>query len=430
VLSQQENELLCRVGPGTPMGNLFRRYWLPVMHSHELEADDAPVTIRILGEDLMAFRDTNGRIGLTDWACPHRLAPLYIGRNEESGIRCLYHGWKFDVQGRCVDMPNEPPTSTFKDRVRLRTYATHEQGDVVWAYLGDPESTPDFPVYRWADVPSSHRLKAKWIQNANWMQSLEGGIDTSHASFLHRRFDTFTTAAEQQGADRTGLSGTLLWEDTAPRLEVEQTTYGFRYAAIRGAPDGQSYVRITPHIMPCSSYPPGTQAGGNRLWNGWVPRDDETCWAWDVVFNEERPLDATEVEGLKEVRGHNSFDRHTFRKYATRDNLWLQDRQAMKTESWSGIRGIFVQDNAVQEGMGPIVDRTREHLGTADLAIIAARRLYLSAAQALAERGVEPPGVQSADTYNYIESHAYVQPAEAVWHQVTPLDPRFAAESV
>jgi len=410
------------------MGALFRRYWLPIMHSYELEADGAPVRIRVLGEDLMAFRDTEGSLGLMEQLCPHRQAPLYIGRNEESGIRCLYHGWKFDVRGKCVDMPNEPPNSTFKSKVTARTYQSREHAGVVWAYLGDRERTPGFPVYRWATVPDAHRIKAKWIQDANWMQSLEGGIDTSHASFLHRRFDLFTRAAEERGASGGPGSGpprTFMWQDKAPRLELQPTSYGFRYAAIRTAEDGQAYVRITPHIMPCSSYPPGVP-GQNRLWNCWVPRDDETCWAWDVVFNENRPLDPTEVEGLKEVRGYNGYDPATFRKFGNRDNLWLQDRQSMKTDSWTGIKGIFVQDNAVQEGMGAIVDRTKEHLGTADLAIIAARRLYLSAARDLMERGIEPPGVDTPETYQDIESHAYVQDADAVWHRVKALDAKFA----
>jgi hypothetical protein len=256
------------------------------------------------------------------------------------------------------------------------------------------------------------------------MQSLEGGIDTSHASFLHRRFDPMSRATDTQPG--AGPSRDLMWRDKAPRLELQYTSYGFRYAAIREAPEGRKYVRITPHIMPCSSNPPGSY-GQNRIWNCWVPRDDESCWAWDVSYHETRPLDPTEVEGLREVRGYNSYDPKTFRKFGNRENNWLQDREAMKTVSWSGIRGIFVQDNAVQEGMGPIVDRTREHLGTADVAIIAARRLYLSAARALAEHGVEPPGVEAADTYQDIDSYAYLQEPDAVWHEVEPLAPQFLA---
>src|SRR5215211_3983823 len=199
MLSREENKTLCRVGPGTLMGALFRRYWLPLMHESELKVDDAPVRVRILGEDLMAFKDSEGRVGVTEELCPHRLAPLYIGRNEESGIRCLYHGWKFDITGTCVDMPNEPADSTFKSKVKLRAYSAHVHGGLVWVYMGDPERVPGFPVYRWTTVPESHRISARWIQDANWMQSLEGGIDTSHASFLHRRFDPMTRAAEAQG---------------------------------------------------------------------------------------------------------------------------------------------------------------------------------------------------------------------------------------
>lgn len=424
MLSREDNEILCRVGRGTPMGALFRRYWLPLMHSNELEADEAPVRVRLLGEDLMAFRDSNGDVGVMDELCPHRLAPLYIGRNEEAGIRCLYHGWKFDVQGLCTDMPNEPANSTFKAKVSLTAYKVREHAGVVWVYMGDPAKTPDFPVYLWTTVPDSHRISAKWIQEANWMQSLEGGIDTSHASFLHRRFDPMTRATEVQ--QQAGVRRDLMWIDKAPRLELQPTNYGFRYAAIRETPNpDEAYVRITPHVMPCSSYPPGN-SGQNRIWNCWVPRDDESCWAWDVSFNESRPLDPTEVEGLREVRGYNSYDPATFKKYGNRDNRWQQDRKSMKTHSWSGIRGIFVQDNAVQEGMGAIVDRRREHLGTADLAIIAARRLYIRAAKDLVERGIEPPGVDIANLYPEIQSYAYVQPKDQQWHEVQPLDPKFA----
>lgn len=428
MLSQEENELLCKTGPGTPMGALFRRYWLPVLRSQELEAGGAPVRVRVLSEDLMAFRDSDGRVGLLDELCPHRLAPLYIGRNEEAGIRCLYHGWKFDVGGACIDMPNEPAESNFRSKVRARSYAAREHGGVVWGYLGDPERVPPFPFYKWALVPESHRIMARWIQDANWMQSLEGGIDTSHASFLHRRFDPMTRETDKQATGNAGVRRDLMWKDKAPRLELEPANYGFRYAAIRDSGEGEIYVRITPHIMPCSSYPPGS-TGQNRIWNCWVPRDDESCWAWDVSFHETRPLDPTEVEGLREVRGYNSYDPATFRKHGNRDNLWQQDRKAMQTVSWSGIRGIFVQDNAVQEGMGAIVNRTREHLGTADLAIIAARRLYLQAAQALVEHGIEPPGVLSAETYRDIDSYAYLQPAGVSWREAQPLDKKFATES-
>jgi hypothetical protein len=278
--------------------------------------------------------------------------------------------------------------------------------------MGDPAKEPGFPIYRWTKVEASHRICAKWIQEANWMQSLEGGIDTSHASFLHRRFDT----------PPTGPMGDLMFQDKAPRLDIQETNYGFRYAAIRdGGPD-QDYIRITPHIMPCSSYPPGS----GQLWNCWVPRDDYSCWAWDVSIREDRPWKTEEAEYLKERRGHNSFDPKTFQKYANSDNLWLQNRDEMKTISWTGLRGLFIEDNAVQEGMGAIVDRSQEHLGRADQAIIEARQMYLKAAENLVKNGVEPPGVLSADTYESITSYAFLQPKDAVWRETEPLHPMFA----
>jgi hypothetical protein len=312
-------------------------------------------------------------------------------------------------------MPNEPELSNFKSKVQVDSYLTREQGDVVWTYMGARDTAPDFPVYQWTLAPTSHRVKARWIQEANWMQSLEGGIDTSHASFLHRRFDTPPTGPD-------AMQG-LMFKDKAPRLEIQPTNYGFRYAAIREAGDGQEYVRITPHIMPCSSYPPSS--GPQRLWNAWVPRDDESCWAWDVNIREDRAFESKEIEFLRERRGYNSYDPATFRKYGNKENLWLQDREEMKTVSWSGLRGIFVQDNAVQEGMGAIVDRTKEHLGSADQAIIAARRCYIRAAQELVKEGTEPPGVTTADSYEHIQSFAFLQPKGAVWQEVEPLHPRF-----
>ena len=420
MLSKEQNELLCRVGPGTLMGTLFRRYWLPIMHSWELEPDGAPVRIRVLGEDLVAFRDSDGRPGLIGERCPHRLAPMVIGRNEECGLRCLYHGWKFDVDGNCTDMPNEPESSGFRLKIHIAAYKLREQGEVIWCYMGDPEREPGFPIYNWTKVPASHRIAAKWIQEANWMQSLEGGIDTSHASFLHRRFDIPPSTLG-------GVGNALMWQDKAPRLELQETNYGFRYAAIRNASETEDYIRITPHIMPCSSNPPGIILGA-RLWNGWVPRDDYSCWAWDISIREDRPWTPAEIEDIKERRGHNSFDPKTFQKEANAENLWLQNREEMKTISWTGMRGIFIEDNAVQEGMGAIVDRSQEHLGRADQAIIDARQLYLRAAENLVKYGVEPPGVNSPEVYEHITSYAFIKPKDKTWREVVPLDPIFSPE--
>ncbi|MCY4448757.1 MAG: Rieske 2Fe-2S domain-containing protein [Chloroflexi bacterium] len=420
MLSHADNELITRTGRGTLMGALFRRYWLPALISDELEADGAPVRFRLLNEDLVAFRDTSGEVGVLSEYCPHRGVSLALGRNEYDGLRCLYHGWKFDVNGQCVDMPTEPVESGFRNKVRAGAYAVREHGGAVWVYMGAPESEPPFPFYYWTTVPDSNRIMAKWIQDANWLQSLEGGIDTVHASFLHNSAEGPMVAPGAQSGNN------LMFNDTRPKLDIEETAYGFRYASIRRGPDeAKHYVRITPHIMPASSYPPFSRED-NRIWNMWVPRDDGTCWAWDVCFNETKPMSDELKEQLKEYRGYYAFDPKTFVKYAGPQNMWLQDRELMKKESWSGIRGLFVQDNAVQESMGPIVDRTIEHLGTTDAAIIKARKLYIKAAIALAEEGVEPPGVWEQGDYELIRSDAYVQPVDSPWKVERPLEERFA----
>src|ERR687886_715559 len=186
MLSREENERITRVGPGTPMGNLMRRYWMPACLAEELpEPDCPPVRVRLLGEDLVAFRDTQDRIGVLDEYCPHRLASLFLGRNEQCGLRCVYHGWKFDVDGRCVDMPNEPPESNFKDRVRATAYPCRERGGVVWVYMGPPERMGEQPDLEWSLVPADQRFLSKRLQQSNYLQAIEGGIDSSHISFLH-----------------------------------------------------------------------------------------------------------------------------------------------------------------------------------------------------------------------------------------------------
>src|SRR5665213_1585771 len=185
MLSREENELLTQTGPGTPMGRLIRRYWLPALFSHQLPAPDGdPVRVRLLGERLVAFRATDGRIGLIAEQCPHRTASLFFARNEECGLRCVYHGWKFDLDGNCVDMPSEPPESNFKHKVRIAAYPCRERGGVVWTYMGPPELMPDFPWLEWAEVPETHRFVTRHLQECNWLQAFEGGFDTSHLTFL------------------------------------------------------------------------------------------------------------------------------------------------------------------------------------------------------------------------------------------------------
>ena len=222
MLRPEDNEMLCRVGPGTPMGELFRRFWLPAFMPHELaEPDGEPVRFRLLGEDLVAFRATKGRLGVLDEYCPHRRAPLSFGRNEECGLRCVYHGWKFDVDGNCVDMPNERPETDFKHKVRIKTYAAAEWGGYVWVYMGPGDKQPPLPEFEWAMLPPEHRWQQKWHYNANYMQGLEGELDTCHTSFLHTVDDVSTLSEGLR--ESVGNWG----RDGMPRLDVRPTAYGY-----------------------------------------------------------------------------------------------------------------------------------------------------------------------------------------------------------
>src|SRR3954452_8570675 len=234
MLSAKENELLTRVGPGTPMGEFLRRFWLPALLSDELpQADGDPIRIRVLGEDMVAFRDTNGQVGIVDAFCPHRRAPLYFGRNEECGLRCVYHGWKFDTTGQCIDMPSEPPESDFKERLSVRAYPAREWGGAVWIYMGPPESQPPLPALEWATVAPEQRRVAMWIVESNWLQVLEGNVDTAHVSFLHSAVDGIPGVREEGVVDK------------APRLMVMENEIGFAYGGRRAAQDGQFYWRVT-----------------------------------------------------------------------------------------------------------------------------------------------------------------------------------------
>ena len=278
MLSVRDNEKVTRVGPGTPMGELMRRYWQPVLLSWELpEPDCPPVRVRILGEDLVAYRATSGRVGLLDEWCPHRRTSLRLGRNEEEGLRCVYHGWKFDATARCVEMPNELPEFDFKDKVQIQAYPTQELGGVIWAYLGPKEKEPPAPEFEWARQPESHLHVSKGRQECNWLQALEGGIDSVHTSFLHRRF----------GGNRPGLGG-LRAQATATRLDVRMTPYGYTYASIRALQDqDKNYVRTYHFVLPhhqIRAVQDQTEDGSTKFkiaGHTWAPVDDENCMVWN-----------------------------------------------------------------------------------------------------------------------------------------------------
>jgi phenylpropionate dioxygenase-like ring-hydroxylating dioxygenase large terminal subunit len=406
MLSREENELLTQVGSGTPMGALMRRYWIPALLSWEVsEPDCPPVRVKLLGENLVAFRDSEGRVGLVDEFCAHRRSSLFLGRNEEGGLRCVYHGWKYDVEGKCVDMPCEPAESDFKDKVQLKAYPTVEMGDVIWVYMGPKEKMPALPKFEWAQVPQSHRIVSKVWEECNWLQALEGGLDTTHVSFLHRSLTTSTTR---------GTGGYWLWS-TAPKIEVELTDYGYCYAGIRSRAERESYVRAYQFMMPFHKYHPQSQINpGKPLIAGhaWVPMDDENTMVYNISYSfGEEPLTEPALGGTEA----ETYDMKAgFRKKQNKDNDWLIDRQIQKMESYTGIEGTTIQDQAVQESMGPIVDRSQERLGSIDKAIVAARLLLLRAIKTV-QAGGDPPGVGSS--YYSVRAIEKILPAGVRWQE-------------
>ncbi|MEU3274875.1 Rieske 2Fe-2S domain-containing protein [Saccharomonospora sp. NPDC006951] len=389
MLTREQNERLVRTNKGTEMGTLLRRYWIPALLAGEIpEPDCPPVRVQLLGEKLIAFRDTEGRIGLIDEFCSHRTASLFFGRNEECGLRCAYHGWKYDVDGNCVDMPSEPPESRFREKIKQTAYPCVERGGVIWAYMGPPELKPEAPELEWATLPSSRVFISKRIQETNFMQAMEGGIDSSHVSFAHR----FNMDNDPMHAGTDGLK--YLKADTRPKFEVIESDGGLLIGARRNADAEQYYWRITQWIMPWYTIIPPFGTHNPLGAHAWVPIDDETCWAWSINYHPTRDLREDELASMRAGEGiHVKYIPGTYRTLANKDNDYLIDRQAQRDKlTFSGVEGISAQDFSLQESMGPIVDRTKERLGTSDAAIILARRRLLAAAEDAADGETPLPG--------------------------------------
>jgi phenylpropionate dioxygenase-like ring-hydroxylating dioxygenase large terminal subunit len=416
MLSPETNELLTRTGSGTPMGEVMRRYWIPALLSWELEADGAPIRTRLLGEDLIAFRDTSGRVGVLDEFCPHRRTSLWLGRNEDDGLRCIYHGWKFDVTGRCVDQMNEP--KQFAEKVRTIAYPAAEHGGVVWVYMGPADRKPPIPDYEWTRLPEDQRNVTKVVEECNWLQALEGGLDTSHAPIMHR---ALVSNPSQPGIP---MGGAFVRGD-APSIELDETEYGYRYYGVRKLGDDEQYVRGYHYVIPWTQLRPG---GPNRdsQTNGhyWVPIDDHHCLVWNFYYDYAQPLATGEVDAQDtgNAYGADVDPSKGFRSIRNRSNDWMIDRQVQKTETFTGILGVNTQDRAVQELMGPIVDRSREQLGPADKAIITLRRLLQKGVEAVADGG-DAPGTQRSLTE--LRAADAVLPLASDWraHLAPRMDP-------
>ena len=422
-LTREQNELLMRTGAGTPMGDLLREYWMPAIHSASLERDGAPKRVRLMGENLVAFRASDGRVGLVDEACPHRSASLALGRNEQGGLRCIFHGWKISPDGKVVDTPCEPADrrAAFAAAQKVRAYPTREVAGVVWAYLGKAAVPPRFPEFEFAHLPASHVDIRRARVHYNWLQGLEAHIDSSHVGVLHSGFISHGVG----DAQLRDLNLTLV--DTAPQFEMDVTRYGLREGALRTVPGDRTYARIRQIVLPFFTFIPGAK-GDPYSGRATVPLDDEWDAEWYIVYDPDKPITAERLANL--YRGA-APDREDFAaNLGTAENLWHQDRDAMKAGHWSGLnRNIPFEDFIVQASMGPLVDRSKEQLGAADAIIVTVRRLLLDAVEAYQRDGTIAWRSDDID-FAAIRALAVTFPSGQDWRQFAPDNaaPKVAAE--
>lgn len=417
-ISVKDNDALTQVGPGTPMGALMREYWLPVCKSSEIEADGAPLRVMLLGEKLLAFRDTAGRVGLMDHRCPHRCASLFYGRNEEGGLRCVYHGWKFDVDGRCLDMPNVPPERAFADRVRARAFTTAERAGVVWAYMGARAAPPPPPQIEALSLPESELRVTLTLRACNWLQALEGDIDTSHFGFLH------VGLVGDDEIDAANMHAPAILQRAAA-FEVAETPWGAMAGAFRDIGDAQRYWRVCHFVFPFWTLFPDGTFEDNVTANAWVPMDDHHTMVFNFAWMKRTPplrtrKDGATISGLEFRHDYLPQTSDWFGRWRlaqNADNDYGLDRTLQRDKSYTGVTGITLQDQYITESMGPIVDRAFEHLTHSDAMIVRTRKRLLQAAAALAEMGQMPPGADDPGIVRGARGGAYVAPANVDWMQ-------------
>jgi nitrite reductase/ring-hydroxylating ferredoxin subunit len=429
MLSLQDNELLTRVGPGTPMGEMMRQYWVPALPSSEFPAPDSPPKrMRLLGENLVMFRDSNGKVGCIAESCPHRGASLFFGRNEEAGLRCVYHGWKFDVTGACVDMPSEPAESNFKNKVKARAYPARDVNHMVWVYMGPREVPPPFPAFEINTLPPEYVAPPSiMMEEANWLQNLEGDTDSNHLDYLHSRLDAYRLrmfGEEPVEPAKPGLFN-MVWSDKIPRLDVRTTPYGCYYTAKRTWDDDPRYEwhRINQFIFPFHTMITG--ANGVTL-RSFVPLDDE----WAMLITQRGsliepihdmaaavPINLEKSIGFVE---RTSDPRTYFYTKANKHNDYWRDYEAEKSKLVCGVPPIGnLQDRAMTELMSNergevIYDRSHEHLGSLDVMVITVRRQLLRAVKAMRDNGVLPPNVDDV-SLDRVRHATVILPHGADW---------------
>lgn len=422
MLSFEKNAVLCQVGADASMGRLMRRYWLPVCLGSDLAPGGAPKRVRLLGEDFVAYRSPDGKVGLIDEACPHRRASLALARNEACGLRCIYHGWVMSSDGRVLETPAEPEGSRIKERVKFPAYPVREAGGFLWAYMGPSGLEPQPLEFEFADLPDSHVLVMRSREECNWAQCIEGVLDSAHSNYLHS--DGIKSKAGLSATEEGDIKIAQFERpsnDGAPRIEVEPQPYGFRYAALRRPlkdPHLSTYVRVTLFVAPIYAIFPAPKGWASMQM--FVPMDDEHTMFYYVLWKRDAPIDQNTRDRFLDQHGMRvgvDMD-ESFRKTRTRNNNWLQDRGMMERgESFSGIFGINTEDFAVQESMGPIVDRSREHLGASDLAVIHFRRIMLDAAERL-EAGSSVLGQNEPIEASSLASAEGMVPIGGDWRRV------------
>lgn len=439
MLTKAQNDRLMTVAAGTAMGDLMRRYWLPVGVAGDLEAGGAPQAVRMLGEDLVLFRSLDGEIGLMGEHCPHRGASLLLARNGDCSLTCIYHGWDIARDGEILDMPAEPERSKFKSRFRHDAYPVHETAGVIWAFMGEGEP-PESPAFEWSDLPADHVLATRAVVRCNWAQALEGAIDSAHQTYLHdahsrlERDRAHVERIERDGGELTDgfdETGQVVrpWNDGRPRLQIETTPYGFRYAAIRRPmiqADRLHNVRVTHFVAPIFAVIPGPEGWAQLLVH--APIDDEHTMFWHIRANlessytdEQRKIHAVAAGLVPGVDVNDQFERR-----GNRSNRWLQDREEMRFgDRMSGIVGTVNEDHAVMESMGPRYDRSHEHLGTSDMAVIRFRKVMLDAANKYGETGEVLGQIEPVDL-RQLRGEERTIPLEEPWQSVGRVAPSSA----
>ncbi len=418
MLTHEENQLLTRVVGDAPMGQMMRRYWLAACLSEEIaEPDCDPVRVKILGENLVAFRDSDGRPGLLEEACPHRRASLFYGRNEECGLRCLYHGWKFDVDGNTLEMSSEPPGTGLAEKVKHKAYPVREWGGFIWTYMGDPATMPEFTPPFFAPTPETNVSIFKVVVNCNWAQGCEGALDSAHSSSLH---STDMPPAMVGGSTATGTAWQRPSTDKSPRLQVEATHYGFHYAAIRRPiknSETHEYVRVTHFVAPNHILIPPNNVYNVSQMN--VPMDDENHVLYIMAWNDKGG--GVDQESWRKFTGMQlgiNLD-SKYRMLNNRSNDFGQDRKVMKLGSFTGISGFPNQDIAMWETMGPVAHRDLERLGASDQAVVEFRRGLVAAVKAFMDGAPAPAENLSPDERASIRAFEGIVTKQTDWRDLS-----------